>query len=168
MLEMSTSESAVTTAASPDEPKRILFVDDEPSLLDGLRDALRPLRRRRKMTFVPGDEEALDVLRHEPQDVVVSDLRMPSMDGARRSEPPRGKRLRAAVGAPGLPRADRRPASGDARVSEIAGIVEQDMAIAAKVLALANSAYVGRSQPVTRVTDAVVYLGLEAQQVEKP
>ena len=63
-------------------PARILFVDDEQSLLDGLRDALRPQRKRWTMKFVASGADALEAIDHEPYDVVVSDLRMPMMDGA--------------------------------------------------------------------------------------
>jgi HD-like signal output (HDOD) protein/ActR/RegA family two-component response regulator len=62
--------------------RRILFVDDDPNVLDGLRDALRPRRREWHMTFVPGGEAAIDVLEREAVDIVVSDLRMPGIDGA--------------------------------------------------------------------------------------
>jgi HD-like signal output (HDOD) protein/ActR/RegA family two-component response regulator len=60
----------------------ILFVDDDPNVLDGLRDALRPRRREWRMTFVTGGEAAIDVLERETVDIVVSDLRMPGIDGA--------------------------------------------------------------------------------------
>lgn len=62
--------------------RHILFVDDDRDLLDGLRDALRSRRREWRMTFVTGGEAALSVLDGEPVDVIVSDLRMPGMDGA--------------------------------------------------------------------------------------
>lgn len=62
--------------------KRILFVDDEPNLLAGLRRMLRPMRREWEMKFVPGGEEALAVFAEQPVDVIVSDMRMPGMDGA--------------------------------------------------------------------------------------
>ena len=41
-------------------------------------------------------------------------------------------------------------------------IVEADMAMAAKVLQLANSAYFGRRSPISNVSEAVAYLGLDA------
>jgi HD-like signal output (HDOD) protein len=61
---------------------RILFVDDEVAILDGLRDLLRKERRRWDMVFAVGGREALDELARQPFDVVVSDIRMPGMDGA--------------------------------------------------------------------------------------
>lgn len=61
---------------------RLLFVDDEAHLLDGLKRALRPMRHEWRMTFVTGGAEALSTLEQAPFDVVVSDMRMPGMDGA--------------------------------------------------------------------------------------
>jgi HD-like signal output (HDOD) protein len=66
----------------PAPQKRILFVDDEPAVLDGLRNLLRKQRRVWKMTFAQGGKSALEMLASEPFDVVVTDMRMPGMDGA--------------------------------------------------------------------------------------
>lgn len=60
----------------------VLFVDDEPRILDGLRRGLRQRRDRWDMHFAPGGFEAIAVLQERPVDVVVSDMRMPGMDGA--------------------------------------------------------------------------------------
>ena len=62
--------------------RRILFVDDEPMVLKGLQRALRKMRGDWEMTFASSSKEALDILGAEPYDVIVSDLRMPEMDGA--------------------------------------------------------------------------------------
>ena len=62
--------------------KRILFVDDEPSILAGLQNLLYKDRKRWDLVFAPGGQVALDALRKEPFDVVVSDMRMPGIDGA--------------------------------------------------------------------------------------
>lgn len=62
--------------------KRILFVDDEQKILEGLRRRLHPMRHEWKMTFVTSGAEALETLMACPFDVVVSDMRMPGMDGA--------------------------------------------------------------------------------------
>jgi HD-like signal output (HDOD) protein/CheY-like chemotaxis protein len=62
--------------------KRILFVDDEQNVLDGLRSLLRKQRKQWEMSFVNGGEAALDELLASPYDVIVSDMRMPGMDGA--------------------------------------------------------------------------------------
>jgi HD-like signal output (HDOD) protein len=62
--------------------KRILFVDDDVNVLDGLRNVLRKQRSEWDMVFATGAEGALDELERAPFDVVVSDMRMPGMDGA--------------------------------------------------------------------------------------
>lgn len=61
---------------------RILFVDDEPKILTGLRRMLRSQRREWDMEFAEGGVEALNLLREAPFDVVVSDARMPQMEGS--------------------------------------------------------------------------------------
>lgn len=60
---------------------RILFVDDEPNILDGLRRMLRGMRQQWDMVFVEGGTLALDLLAREYFDIVVTDMRMPGMDG---------------------------------------------------------------------------------------
>ncbi len=62
--------------------KHILFVDDEPNVLQGLQRMLRSLREEWEMTFVGSGAEALQRLAQAPFDVIVSDMRMPHMDGA--------------------------------------------------------------------------------------
>ncbi len=62
--------------------KRILFVDDEPSILAALKNLLYKDRKRWDMLFAPSGETALEMLGEQPVDVVVSDMRMPGMDGA--------------------------------------------------------------------------------------
>jgi len=59
----------------------IFFVDDEPDILEGLRSALRRQRSRWNMRFAVGGEAALRELALSPCDVIVSDMRMPGMDG---------------------------------------------------------------------------------------
>ncbi len=61
---------------------RVLFVDDDPNVLSGLRRMLRSERGNWEMEFVEGGDQALERLAAEPFDVVVSDMRMPGMDGA--------------------------------------------------------------------------------------
>lgn len=61
---------------------RILFVDDDTNILDGLRRSLRGMRNAWDMQFVASPLGALELFKAEPFDVVVSDMRMPEMDGA--------------------------------------------------------------------------------------
>ena len=61
--------------------KRILFVDDEQSLLDGLRRSLHNQRREWDMSFVLSGQEALDLMDQQSFDAVVTDMRMPAMNG---------------------------------------------------------------------------------------
>jgi len=62
--------------------KRILFVDDDESVLDALRNILRKRRNEWDMVFSIGAKAALSELAKAPFDVVVTDMRMPGMDGA--------------------------------------------------------------------------------------
>lgn len=62
--------------------KRIIFVDDEPNLIDGLRRMLRRQRGEWDMDFYASGPEALEGLADRKCEVVVSDMRMPGMDGA--------------------------------------------------------------------------------------
>lgn len=61
--------------------KRILFVDDEPNVLHGLRRMMRTKRSEWKMEFIGNACDALNVMRDTHYDMVVSDLCMPDMDG---------------------------------------------------------------------------------------
>jgi HD-like signal output (HDOD) protein len=61
--------------------RRIIFVDDEPMVLKGLQRTLRKMRGEWEMTFTSSSKEALDILGAGSFDVIVSDLRMPEMDG---------------------------------------------------------------------------------------
>ncbi|HUT04774.1 MAG TPA: response regulator [bacterium] len=62
--------------------RRILFVDDEPRVLEGLRRMLHSLRGEWDMEFAQSGQEALESLDTKEFDVIVSDMRMPAMDGA--------------------------------------------------------------------------------------
>jgi HD-like signal output (HDOD) protein len=62
--------------------KQLLFVDDESKVLDGLQRSLRSMRHEWNMTFVTSGAEALKALEQAPFDVIISDMRMPGMDGA--------------------------------------------------------------------------------------
>ena len=60
----------------------VLFVDDEPRLLDAIVRMLRPLRTEWNVITAPGGAEALMILAAHKIDVIVSDMRMPGMTGA--------------------------------------------------------------------------------------
>jgi putative nucleotidyltransferase with HDIG domain len=60
---------------------RILFVDDESNIIDAMRRSLYAMRAEWHMEFVLGGVEALTALKTSPADVIVSDMRMPGMDG---------------------------------------------------------------------------------------
>lgn len=63
--------------------RRVLFVDDEPQILEGLRRMLRTQRVRWEMVFAAGGEQAVNELEAARFDVIVSDVRMPGIDGPR-------------------------------------------------------------------------------------
>lgn len=69
------------TTVQPVGAPSVLFVDDEQPILDGLRNVLRPDRRRWELRFALGGEQALAAMAERPADVVVTDMRMPGMDG---------------------------------------------------------------------------------------
>lgn len=200
----------------------ILFVDDEPGVLDGLRRQLRRYRDVWDMRFVEGGEAALAALAERPAEVLVTDVRMPGMDGlalmreAREHypdmtrivlsgyAPPAEERevfqvahrvlpkpceherlvgtlqqalaLRKLLGDPGVIRVvgsvERLPSvpkvyselvsvldDPESDAHAVARIIERDPTLVASVLRVANSAAVVTAEPVTRVRDAVTYLG---------
>lgn len=61
--------------------RTIVFVDDEPNVLNGYRRILGSLREDWDLHFFEGAELALDFLATHPADVVVTDVKMPGMDG---------------------------------------------------------------------------------------
>jgi response regulator RpfG family c-di-GMP phosphodiesterase len=61
-------------------PPTLLFVDDEPGILSALRRLFRPQGYR--IFIAEGGAAGLEVLEKEQIDLVISDMRMPEMDGA--------------------------------------------------------------------------------------
>src|SRR5271163_5252837 len=62
--------------------KCLLLVDDEPLVLSGLRRSLHSMLDEWTMEYAVGGEAALEAMDRHPFDVVVTDMRMPGMDGA--------------------------------------------------------------------------------------
>jgi HD-like signal output (HDOD) protein len=61
---------------------RVLFVDDEPSMLRVLKMGMRSMSGIWEMEFAASGEEALELLKQKAFAVVVTDMRMPGMNGA--------------------------------------------------------------------------------------
>ena len=61
--------------------KQIMFVDDEPLVLDSLRRALRRQRNEWEMIFLGCPEKAWDQLLTNRFDAVVADVKMPGTNG---------------------------------------------------------------------------------------
>lgn len=204
--------------------KRILFVDDEKNILDGVRRMLHAARNRWEMEFVTSGEAALLASKECPFDVVVSDLRMPGMDGAEllghiRDQFPGTARIilsgysepaLAARAAPVAYRVLAKPCNAKeladtiervctlqdllctpalrqiigtitelpswstayaalnaalrnagTPIAEVVEIIQQDVAMSAKVLQLVNSGFFGLPQKANTLEHAVNYLGLD-------
>lgn len=202
----------------------MLFVDDEMDILEGLENRFHPLRHFWKTRFANSGEEALRLLNEEPADVVVSDMRMPGMDGAdllsqvRQQWPSTirimlsgetgqdgllkatavahqvlGKpcdidqlkdkvsqaiRLRNCLNQPdvveavshlgslpALPEIYQRLqaliSAGNPPIEKIAELIEQDAAMTARIMQLANAANIADMPPVQHVHEAVMRLGLD-------
>jgi len=207
--------------------KRILFVDDDSNILDGIRRLLHADRKRWDMQFAIGGEAALQACEAGKFDVVISDMRMPGMDGATllgliRDRYPSTARLilsgyaeeKLATRAVGVAyRVLSKPCSGPelqatiervctlqdifctpeirriietigqlpslsktyealtravhdpaASMENVADIIEQDVAMSAKVLQIVNSGFFGLAQRVTSLQSAVSFLGMDTIQ----
>jgi YesN/AraC family two-component response regulator len=57
--------------------KRILFVDDEPLVLQGIKRSMRAMRSEWELEFANSGAEAVAAMTEAPFDVVISDMRMP-------------------------------------------------------------------------------------------
>ncbi len=61
-------------------PATILFVDDESNILSSLKRLFRPLGYR--IFTAESGAQGLEIMQHETVDLVISDMRMPEMNGA--------------------------------------------------------------------------------------
>jgi CheY-like chemotaxis protein len=209
--------------------KRVLFVDDDTALLDGLRARLHALRSQWEMVFVENGPRAVAELEQRPVDVIVADVRMPTMDGVELleivrdrwphtirivlsgcaeegqsgrllsvvhqyiSKPCKVDQLESAIGRcmqlrdvlnqpplqalvgrtahlPAMPRTctSLRTAMADPDVSarEVARIIHEDSAVAAKVLQLVNSAFFRLARRITSIEQAVSYRARIARRAQ--
>ncbi|MGK9368439.1 HDOD domain-containing protein [Melioribacter sp. Ez-97] len=60
---------------------RIIFVDDEINVLNGLKRSLYATQFKWKASFAQSGKEALEMLKSERCDIIISDIKMPGMDG---------------------------------------------------------------------------------------
>ena len=204
--------------------KRLLFVDDESMVLDGLRRALHGMRESWEMNFVSSADAALQALEKDRYDAVVTDMRMPGMDGAQLleqikqrypdvvrmilsgqssreaiyrsiapahqflSKPCDPQELMARLGQafamrdllanqslktaisrlrsiPSLPTLYHEVTAALQKESpsldQIARIISKDVGMAAKILQLSNSAFVGASGRVSSLVHALSLIGTE-------
>ena len=204
--------------------KSILFVDDDLNILEGLRRMLHSQRQEWEMAFASNGEAALTLMDAHPFEVIITDMRMPGMDGAAllkrvRDRHPDAVRivlsghtelqtairavpvahqfltkpcdpeaLRVSIGRattlsnvlsskaltnlihsirdlPSLPHTyaalQEALTEPDTSVDKLAKIVEQDVAISAKVLQLVNSSFFGVVREIATPRTAVAYLGIE-------
>jgi len=202
----------------------ILFVDDEPNILSGLQRMLRFMRHEMDFHFVGSGKEALAFLEGQHVDVIVSDMRMPGMDGAallavvqerfphvirimltgqadeesilrtvgvahqllaKPSSPEilkevlgrscalgellQNEPLKALISSlgslPSLPATyaalQRKLKDPECVLNDVAAIIEQDLAMSAKVLQLVNSAFFGFFKNIDSPARAVNLLGLD-------
>lgn len=204
--------------------KRLLFVDDERLVLDGLRRALHCMRGEWEMKFVDTPAAALEIMEQEPFDAIITDMRMPLMDGAQLlervkelhcdviriilsgqskqetimqsivpahqflSKPCDLNELKQRLGqafvardllrnpalasivsrmrsVPSLPtiysELSHALQSEDTSLGQIEQIISKDVGMAAKILQLANSAFIGAHSHVSSLREAVSLIGAE-------
>jgi len=61
--------------------RAILFVDDEVNVIQGFKRSMRAFSQAYDLHFAYSGAEALEILARQPLDVLVTDMRMPGMDG---------------------------------------------------------------------------------------
>jgi len=133
--------------------KRILVVDDEESVGYFLRESLNKVQRDYQVELACSGQEALALITEKPFDLVVTDLRMPGMDGlrlieeVRRQSPTTRLILMTAYGNAtveatafrlGACRYINKPFSIDQLVSTVAAALEEPGALGPDVLMLSD------------------------------
>ncbi len=78
---MLTVEQHEAEPSAVDTRKRVLFVDDEPNFLNGIRRMLRGYRDTWQMDFAGGVDEAVSMAQEGDYDAIVSDVNMPGKSG---------------------------------------------------------------------------------------
>lgn len=202
----------------------VLFVDDEPNILSAIKRMLRSIRQDFELYFAENGADALAMLEENPIDIIVSDMRMPGMDGAqllkevqhrypqsirimltgqadeesilrtvnivhqflaKPCEPDRLKDVlirsaalhnlvtndnlkRMVSGISSLPsvpsiysRLQHVLKKQEAVLDDVAAIIEEDVAMTAKLMQLVNSSFFGMYQKVETPARAVKLLGLD-------
>ena len=81
-MEPSKPAGIQSPAAAMPRRVRILFVDDEAPVLNILSVAMRSMAREWETHFTDNGTNALKLVAEQPFDVIVSDMRMPGMNGA--------------------------------------------------------------------------------------
>lgn len=71
----------VDPTAEPAKTYRILLVDDDADILNAIGAYVERAIPNVKVLTAPGGPQALELLRHEDVDVILTDFRMPGMDG---------------------------------------------------------------------------------------
>lgn len=203
---------------------RLLFVDDEVLVLQGLKRSLHSMRAQWDMTFVESGAQAMAALAGQQYDAIISDMRMPVMDGAQLLEQVKekypeivrivlsGQANREAIlrsvgpahqyvskpcdpqdlkqrlaqafvmrdllknstvrklvsglkSIPSLPglyyEIQAELQSENASLKKVADIVAKDAGMTAKILQLANSAFMGARYTISNSTQAITLIGTE-------
>ena len=77
---MSETQEVPAAHAAEKNNATVLFVDDETNILSSLKRLFRPCGYR--ILTAESGAQALEIMQHESVDIVVSDMRMPEMNGA--------------------------------------------------------------------------------------
>jgi putative nucleotidyltransferase with HDIG domain len=224
MEQLFLEEDEQQAVAPEEERKRVLFVDDDQSVLDGIKRTLDGVWAGWQVTFSTNGQDALKKLDSSEFDVVVTDLRMPGMSGSEllaevlerypnivrivlsgnlehdlavraattahqylvkpcdtatlRATLDAAMRIRSMLLSPKLRRLVSRMTSlpslpsvyanlvkslerEDISSRELGEIIAQDVAMTAKILQLANSAFFGLYRYIANPCEAAVYLGVD-------